>query len=835
MKSSSIIFFVFQCLLLAAGLELSAQIHQNEMEKLAASQYRLTVLKMSDNGRWLTAWKTYDDNRDTLLIFDSQVPEKPVDYRIKVRDITFMGDNYMLMKSGNRAELINLEKQTSTSFMNVKRFQTLDSYDQFILHYNNEDNNRFELRRVNGDLITQVARVSSFHISEEDHIYAVMETENNEFEVLRIRNQSIEHIYHSPHKISSLTIDPDEQGIMIHEKSADGSLAELRYLDLKTKNTWLLNEQLSQPFQRAFTDVIGEGGVYYVRLWVNREKENTSLVDIWYGEDMQLEDKFVPSTQEAYYVWEPKRKNIQHLGNKDLINSVAIGSELYFLSFDPYELQDYTKTTPQLLFRYDKLKNTHAMIDTLSSPLFTSPNGQYVLYFKNKTWKVYHMASGKMETITNSLLNTPYFIDDGKSILFDGDDGLWSFDPEENELSKFVNFEGVRVTILNSSTEPKPASIRVYEKTVDPQKPLILELFDSKKNESSFILLDNGKCRTIIPRTTNYIKKLMYNKSFTAFSWLEENYNLPPRIVYKELGKKEWSFNQTIQQDPDILSLKQEIISFANSDGVPLKGILYYPLNFDRTKQYPMVVHIYQVQLNKEANRYPVVAYKSVNCDGFNLRLLLENGYFVYFPDIVYGDKGTGLSALDCVEQSLDALTSNRLIDHNKIGLIGHSHGGYETNFIATHSKRFAAYVAGAGNSDIVRSYFSFNYNFQSPFYWQYESGQYELNKSFSDDKDLYFKNNPIHYVDQVNAPVLLWTGKKDQNIYWEQTMEFYIGLKRNNKKVVALFYPHEGHVLASPEANRDLLSRTLEWFNYFLKGEENVSWIDKEIKGDAG
>ena len=65
--------------------------------------------------------------------------------------------------------------------------------------------------------------------------------------------------------------------------------------------------------------------------------------------------------------------------------------------------------------------------------------------------------------------------------------------------------------------------------------------------------------------------------------------------------------------------------------------------------------------------------------------------------------------------------------------------------------------------------------------------------------------------------------------------MEFYIGLKRNNKKVVALFYPLGGHILASPKANRDLLSRTLEWFNYFLKGEENASWIDKEIKGDAG
>src|SRR5690606_32843222 len=108
----------------------------------------------------------------------------------------------------------------------------------------------------------------------------------------------------------------------------------------------------------------------------------------------------------------------------------------------------------------------------------------------------------------------------------------------------------------------------------------------------------------------------------------------------------------------------------------------------------------------------------------------LEKGYFVYLPDIVYGKKGTGLSALDCVHHALDALKEKTSIDNNKIGLIGHSHGGYETNFIATHSNRFATYISGAGTSDIVRSYFSYNYNFSNPFYFQYENGQYEMDNS---------------------------------------------------------------------------------------------------------
>jgi len=286
---------------------------------------------------------------------------------------------------------------------------------------------------------------------------------------------------------------------------------------------------------------------------------------------------------------------------------------------------------------------------------------------------------------------------------------------------------------------------------------------------------------------------------------------------------------QSNKHDKAILSLRQEIVSYTNSQGRPLSGILYYPLYYDSLKIYPMVVHIYEVQ-RKRSNHYPASTYGSVNSDGFDLRLLLEKGYFVYFPDIVYGTEGTGLSALDCVNNGLDAIDKIPSIDRNKIGLIGHSHGGYQTNFIATHSNRFATYVSGAGNSNIIRSYFSFNYNFTSPFYYQFENGQYKMNKSFSEDKQLYFRNNPIHYVDQLDAPILLWTGMKDQNIYWEQTMEFYIGLKRNSKEVISLFYPNEGHAIMDSMTSKDLCMRILNWLDYFLKDETDCEWIHKGL-----
>jgi dipeptidyl aminopeptidase/acylaminoacyl peptidase len=412
---------------------------------------------------------------------------------------------------------------------------------------------------------------------------------------------------------------------------------------------------------------------------------------------------------------------------------------------------------------------------------------------------------------------------------------LWKYDIKSGELTKAAVFSGYQTSIINGDSKGISTQRGYFRKQqLNFRKAIVVKLYDPYKNLTSYVLWHNGKSETIVPPTTKRVHQLNYNKAYDWFSWVEEDYNMPPQIVFKMDGAVGKVIYQSNKTDKAVVSLKQEIFSYNGSDGVSLKGILYYPLGYKPSVKYPMVVHIYKVQSKKALNEYPVVSYGKANNDGFDLRLLLENGYFVYLPDIVYGEKGPGLSALECVNNSLDALKNNASIDKSKIALIGHSHGGYETNFIATHSVRFATYVTGAGNIDIVRSYFSFNYNFHCPFYFQYENGQYEMKKSFSEDKERYFQNNPIFSVDKVNAPVLLWTGETDQNIYWEQTMEFYIGLKRNKKKVVALFYPNEGHTINATEASKDLGSRILEWFNYFLKDNKNAEWINKEMKEDA-
>lgn len=64
-------------------------------------------------------------------------------------------------------------------------------------------------------------------------------------------------------------------------------------------------------------------------------------------------------------------------------------------------------------------------------------------------------------------------------------------------------------------------------------------------------------------------------------------------------------------------------------------------------------------------------------------------------------------------------------------------------------------------------------------------------------------------------------------NIEWGQVMEFFIGLKRNNKDATLLAYPNEGHTMSLESSARDLHRRILEWFGYYLKGEQKPDWIN--------
>lgn len=780
---------------------------------------------LSEDGRWVAVRKLTAE-KDTFMVFDTNHPESPHFKRAGISEGLFIGENELLLKSKDQVEILNLKNGKSIHYEGIQSYRFLKHSHQLLLHYHS---NELQLLSEDGKLRNSISLAQAFFTNEREDIFVVSKNRSAQNEVFIFTPESKRKIFTTKDSIANISPDENEEGLIIYVRNQK-SLLDLYHIDVNSMETSKLSDLTNHEFEAGIADKIGHKEGYFLNLLAIEKEVEEKLVDIWYGSDYQLEKKFKSFKNEFRAIWEPVNTQLIPVGNPQLPKAFDTGNGRFYVSFNPYLLQTYTEEKPKLaLYLFDSLKKEYSLLDTIQSSGIISDIGKHFLYKKGKRWYLYDFQSKSKQFIDHRDLSNPYFTADGKAILFEGKNKLWMYQIQAKTLNVFADFPGFNPKVLNYKLKGLLGGFEFYKKTVKIGEPLVIQLENNENNIQSYLLLDDQNQVAVIPPTFNRIKNFEYDADLKTFCYLEENYNLPPRLVLKKMNEDPVLVLQSNKGDSDVYHYQQEISSYMSNVGDSLKGILYYPAGFDPLKKYPMVVHVYEKQ-NQYANQYLQPTYK--NDLGFNIRLFVENGYFVYLPDLVVEKDGPGIGALNCLHNAMDALTEHS-IDLSKVGLIGHSFGGYETNFIATHSKRFQAYVSGSGQSDILQGYHSFNYNFLFPDYKRIETGQYHLPQSFYTNKTLYFDNNPIYYAENVNAPVLLWTGTDDLNVPMTQTMSFYNALKRNNKMVIALFYKNEKHSLKNPNAQIDLTNRILEWFNYFLKGK-HYEWIDVEMQTNA-
>ncbi len=159
-----------------------------------------------------------------------------------------------------------------------------------------------------------------------------------------------------------------------------------------------------------------------------------------------------------------------------------------------------------------------------------------------------------------------------------------------------------------------------------------------------------------------------------SFLYAEQSYQCAPRLLFKPDFRT--AANEVVQSNPQQKHYywgKAEQIHYTVNDK-KLSGVLIYPADFQSGKRYPMVVHIYQRQLQYLHDYVNPSVFEQ---DGFNINNFSVLGYFVLLPDIVFDLGEVGKSATSCVLAATDAVLAKGFVDPKKIGLIGHSFGGY--------------------------------------------------------------------------------------------------------------------------------------------------------------
>ncbi|MBB4807227.1 dipeptidyl aminopeptidase/acylaminoacyl peptidase [Chryseobacterium defluvii] len=818
----------------------------NLLQKLTSESHEIQLLKMSADGKWVAVKKVMDSGEDTLIILRTDVPESIALKRTHISDLQFLVNNRILLldKDGN-AEYLSLREQkkgkvhekdsesnifvNGTVFTQIKKIESLKNGREFLLWSDTSQKNSLSWFSAEGNLLRVLEDVTAYVMEDNSDLYTVQEkaSENKKdkwYSVFRLSGFVKQLLYQTNRPIEGLHVVSDTKSLISFEKDPTGYM-KIVCTDLNDFKSYPLDESLL--FHHATVKSIGQGKQFFISTINNKTETKNPSPEVWYGDDTNLEEKFLPQFQEKQYFWEPESRKLENLNDSNGSQKIIpLYNQRYFLAFNPGELKDYTEKTPSLLISvYDRISSTSAKIDTVGTELYTSAKGEYLLYPGNKCWKLYQISDGKITLISKNGVGQPYFTRDGKGIVFGGNDALWYYDIRKGSFKPLTRMtKGFQYRFIDGERESLLANYGFYRSVIDDKSPLIVEYRNEINNRFGYERLHGNK-RYIVPPSDGRISSLLYNPYFSTFAYIQENYNMPPRVVITKDNKSKVIY-QSNPQDTKISKVRMDVIKYIGAENTPLKGLLYYPRDYRPSLIYSMVVHIYESQ-HHLSSQYWRPTYK--NSLGFNVRLLQEKGYFVFLPDIAYGKEGPGISALQSVEASMKAVLKNKAIDSSNVGLIGQSFGGYQTNFIATHSNLFKAYVSGAANADIVHVYHTFNESYHMPEFWRYESGQYRMGKSFSQDKELYFRNNPLYGANRVTSPMLLWCGMQDKNVNWEETRTFYNALKRNKKQVVALFYPDDGHGMWQETSKIDLTYKIMDWFDFYLKDSKIGTWISNK------
>ncbi|SEM38675.1 Dipeptidyl aminopeptidase/acylaminoacyl peptidase [Chitinophaga rupis] len=477
---------------------------------------------------------------------------------------------------------------------------------------------------------------------------------------------------------------------------------------------------------------------------------------------------------------------------------------------------------------------------------YMSPGGKYIIYIdpvdkayysysitKNNIKKIKSNNFGRKEDAIDSqgltgiaLNDVQGWLEEDEAIIVAFENDLWLVDPSCNkEPINLTNGYGKKNNIDFKVSLNRGG---IFNK----QQKIILTAFNLITKENGFYSIRLDGAMDLIRLSMG---PFVYD--IPEHQWIVED--APIKAFYtdaylvKRMSEKESpnyyfttdfkSFRQISKVNPEANYnwLTTELVNFLTLDGKKTQGVLYKPENFDPNHRYPLIIHYYQ----KMADRLHVFLPPGFTDGPINIPWFVSNGYLVFTPDIQYTPGQPGKSALNTVVSAAKVLSFKQYIDSTKIGVQGHSFGGYQTSYIVTHCDMFAAACSSAGYSNMISYYGTLTPEGDNR-YDYFEFGQPELREPLWKIPQSYLENSPLFSVPNITTPILLMNNINDSTVPFQQGVEFFSALRRLEKKAWMLQYDGEGHSLVDIKAQADFTKRVTQFFNHYLKGQPAPAWM---------
>lgn len=265
---------------------------------------------------------------------------------------------------------------------------------------------------------------------------------------------------------------------------------------------------------------------------------------------------------------------------------------------------------------------------------------------------------------------------------------------------------------------------------------------------------------------------------------------------------------------PAVRSIKKRLVTYKRKDGVDLSFTLYTPPGYKEGTRVPAILYAYPQDYANAKTAGQVSGSEQTFTTVRDYRLLLLSGYAIIdnaaFP--VIGDPQKAYDTyidqlVDDAQAAVDKAVELGVVDRDRIGVTGHSHGAMMTANLVAHTDLFRAGVAtsGAYNKTLT------------PFGFQSER------RSVWNALDTYLKVSPYFYANKMRAPLLIIHGADDANPGTTpiQSEQLYQAIRGNGGVTRLVMLPHEPHWYSSMESNEQLAYEEIRWFDKYVKNAE--------------
>lgn len=558
-------------------------------------------------------------------------------------------------------------------------------------------------------------------------------------------------------------------------------------------------------------------------------------LDIWHWKDREIQSR----QKNRYYAnrakgflcaWWPEEKRWKQIADSTFSEVAAIapnGDYVLIVDDKPYQPHYREPRRDWYLVHTATGQRTLLLENTILSAFF-SREGKYVYYFKDKNWWAYHVARGKLINLTGQLSvewSDAYYdgpIDIAPSFgvagWLAGDKEFWCYD--EYDIWS-IDLATLKTKRLTQGRERGIVFRSMHRGNLPVNKEFLLRAKGRDGQTGVFRYHPKGQHRQLLYGPYNY-SRLVKAETKGCYLFAREDNITSAELFYADEEFRAIRSVVATQRQSDSLRFRQsELIHYRNSRGQELKGALFYPVNYQEGKQYPMIVHLYEL-LSQRLNAF---TYPSAR-ETYNMMNFVLQGYFVFQPDIRYEVNHPGESAADCVIAAVREVLKRGDIDSTNLGLLGHSWGAYQTAYIISQTSMFAAAVAGAPLTNMVSMYNSIYWENGRSNQEMFETGQARFRLPWWEIEEEYIKNSPVFQAQHIQTPLLMVFGADDRAVDWRQGLELYITMRRLGKPCILLTYEGEGHTIGLLENMLDQTSRVMDYFNYYLKGEQPESWI---------